>query len=165
MKSFCHFVFLFRYGGFSLGARSTQVLPPANEIDDAIERVRKIFEIKEVSKNLQQPLKRWIISRILSLNFSGSCCWSIPRHFVWFYQWIGHQKQREGETDKSMDAEDSRGSECDRSFFYRSGSIIKAGTVSEHSSTWSITASWEQICLKGKTPASLGSEPSTTPWT
>ncbi|XP_029688027.1 ATP-binding cassette sub-family A member 1-like isoform X1 [Takifugu rubripes] len=37
----------FRYGGFSLGARSTQVLPPANEIDDAIERVRKIFEIKE----------------------------------------------------------------------------------------------------------------------
>uniref|UniRef100_A0A3Q1J7B9 ABC transporter domain-containing protein n=1 Tax=Anabas testudineus TaxID=64144 RepID=A0A3Q1J7B9_ANATE len=35
----------FRYGGFSLGARSTQVLPPADEIDDAIERVRKIFEI------------------------------------------------------------------------------------------------------------------------
>lgn len=57
MKSFSHFVVLLRYGGFSLGARSTQVLPPANEIDDAIERVRKIFEIKEVSKNLQQPLK------------------------------------------------------------------------------------------------------------
>uniref|UniRef100_A0A7N9AXI4 P-type phospholipid transporter n=1 Tax=Mastacembelus armatus TaxID=205130 RepID=A0A7N9AXI4_9TELE len=37
----------FRYGGFSLGARSTQVLPPANEIDDAIERVRKIFEIQK----------------------------------------------------------------------------------------------------------------------
>ncbi|XP_028314701.1 phospholipid-transporting ATPase ABCA1b isoform X2 [Gouania willdenowi] len=35
----------FRYGGFSLGARSTQVLPPANEVDDAIERVRKIFEL------------------------------------------------------------------------------------------------------------------------
>ncbi|XP_077388934.1 phospholipid-transporting ATPase ABCA1b isoform X2 [Festucalex cinctus] len=35
----------FRYGGFSLGARSTQVLPPADEIDDAIRRVRKIFEI------------------------------------------------------------------------------------------------------------------------
>uniref|UniRef100_A0A672PFE5 P-type phospholipid transporter n=1 Tax=Sinocyclocheilus grahami TaxID=75366 RepID=A0A672PFE5_SINGR len=28
----------FRYGGFSLGARSTQVLPPAEEIDDAISR-------------------------------------------------------------------------------------------------------------------------------
>uniref|UniRef100_A0A3B4AZ28 P-type phospholipid transporter n=1 Tax=Periophthalmus magnuspinnatus TaxID=409849 RepID=A0A3B4AZ28_9GOBI len=36
-----------RYGGFSLGARSTQVLPPANEIDDAIERVRKIFELEK----------------------------------------------------------------------------------------------------------------------
>ncbi|KAG7218150.1 hypothetical protein INR49_009051 [Caranx melampygus] len=36
----------FRYGGFSLGARSTQVLPPANEVDDAIERVRKIFKLQ-----------------------------------------------------------------------------------------------------------------------
>uniref|UniRef100_A0A8P4KRX1 P-type phospholipid transporter n=1 Tax=Dicentrarchus labrax TaxID=13489 RepID=A0A8P4KRX1_DICLA len=36
-----------QYGGFSLGARSTQVLPPANEIDDAIERVRKIFELQK----------------------------------------------------------------------------------------------------------------------
>ncbi|XP_061690398.1 phospholipid-transporting ATPase ABCA1-like isoform X3 [Syngnathoides biaculeatus] len=35
----------FRYGGFSLGARSTQVLPPAAEIDDAIRRIRKIFEV------------------------------------------------------------------------------------------------------------------------
>lgn len=32
-----------------MGARSTQVLPPADEIDDAIERVRKIFEIQKVS--------------------------------------------------------------------------------------------------------------------
>uniref|UniRef100_A0A8C9ZJ78 P-type phospholipid transporter n=1 Tax=Sander lucioperca TaxID=283035 RepID=A0A8C9ZJ78_SANLU len=37
----------FRYGGFSLGARSTQVLPPANEVDDAIERIRKIFELQK----------------------------------------------------------------------------------------------------------------------
>ncbi|XP_067375140.1 phospholipid-transporting ATPase ABCA1-like isoform X2 [Channa argus] len=37
----------FRYGGFSVGARSTQVLPPAKEIDEAIERVRKIFEIQK----------------------------------------------------------------------------------------------------------------------
>ncbi|KAG7277959.1 hypothetical protein CRUP_022129 [Coryphaenoides rupestris] len=37
----------FRYGGFSLGARSTQVLPAANEVDDAIERVRKIFELQQ----------------------------------------------------------------------------------------------------------------------
>uniref|UniRef100_A0AAY5L1X1 P-type phospholipid transporter n=1 Tax=Esox lucius TaxID=8010 RepID=A0AAY5L1X1_ESOLU len=38
----------FRYGGFSLGARSTHVLPPADEIDDAIARVRNIFELKKV---------------------------------------------------------------------------------------------------------------------
>ncbi|XP_061580685.1 phospholipid-transporting ATPase ABCA1-like [Cololabis saira] len=37
----------FRYGGFSLGARSSQVLPPANEVDDAIERIRKIFELQK----------------------------------------------------------------------------------------------------------------------
>uniref|UniRef100_A0A671MCW9 P-type phospholipid transporter n=1 Tax=Sinocyclocheilus anshuiensis TaxID=1608454 RepID=A0A671MCW9_9TELE len=35
----------FRYGGFSLGARSTQLLPPAEEIDDAISRVREIFQL------------------------------------------------------------------------------------------------------------------------
>ncbi|XP_056624973.1 phospholipid-transporting ATPase ABCA1b [Triplophysa dalaica] len=39
----------FRYGGFSLGARSTQVLPPAEEIDDAISRVRQIFQLKKNS--------------------------------------------------------------------------------------------------------------------
>lgn len=33
-----------------MGARSTQVLPPANEIDDAIERVRKIFELQKVGE-------------------------------------------------------------------------------------------------------------------
>lgn len=38
----------FRYGGFSLGARSTQVLPPAEEIDDAISRVREIFHLQKV---------------------------------------------------------------------------------------------------------------------
>ncbi|XP_062404777.1 phospholipid-transporting ATPase ABCA1-like [Sardina pilchardus] len=39
----------FRYGGFSLGARSTQVLPPAAEIDDAIGRVREMFHLQEGS--------------------------------------------------------------------------------------------------------------------
>uniref|UniRef100_A0AAY4CUV3 P-type phospholipid transporter n=1 Tax=Denticeps clupeoides TaxID=299321 RepID=A0AAY4CUV3_9TELE len=39
----------FRYGGFSLGARSTQVLPPAEEIDDAIARVREIFNLQKDS--------------------------------------------------------------------------------------------------------------------
>ncbi|KAL2089101.1 hypothetical protein ACEWY4_016000 [Coilia grayii] len=39
----------FRYGGFSLGARSTQVLPPAEEIDDAIGRVREIFHLEKGS--------------------------------------------------------------------------------------------------------------------
>ncbi|XP_055783098.1 phospholipid-transporting ATPase ABCA1-like [Salvelinus fontinalis] len=37
----------FRYGGFSLGARSTNVLPPADEIDDAIARVRNILELEK----------------------------------------------------------------------------------------------------------------------
>uniref|UniRef100_A0A673GUN9 P-type phospholipid transporter n=1 Tax=Sinocyclocheilus rhinocerous TaxID=307959 RepID=A0A673GUN9_9TELE len=41
----------FRYGGFSLGARSTQVLPPAEEIDDAISRVREIFQLGKVTAN------------------------------------------------------------------------------------------------------------------
>ncbi|KAG7232346.1 hypothetical protein INR49_009006, partial [Caranx melampygus] len=54
----------FRYGGFSLGARSTQVLPPANEVDDAIERVRKIFKLQRVR--------------------SGGG--SIPGQLVWFHQ-------------------------------------------------------------------------------
>uniref|UniRef100_A0AAR2ISX6 P-type phospholipid transporter n=1 Tax=Pygocentrus nattereri TaxID=42514 RepID=A0AAR2ISX6_PYGNA len=39
----------FRYGGFSLGARSTQLLPPAEEIDDAISRVREIFNLEKVT--------------------------------------------------------------------------------------------------------------------
>ncbi|XP_036407591.1 phospholipid-transporting ATPase ABCA1-like [Megalops cyprinoides] len=37
----------FRYGGFSLGARSNQVLPPANEVMDAITRVKRIFSLEE----------------------------------------------------------------------------------------------------------------------
>ncbi|KAI1888287.1 hypothetical protein AGOR_G00183470 [Albula goreensis] len=37
----------FRYGGFSLGARSNQVLPPANEVDDAISRIKKLFNLEE----------------------------------------------------------------------------------------------------------------------
>ncbi|TDH07266.1 hypothetical protein EPR50_G00104130 [Perca flavescens] len=36
-----------RYGGFSFGARSIQVLPPANEVDDVIERIRKIFALQK----------------------------------------------------------------------------------------------------------------------
>lgn len=31
-----------------MGARSAQVLPPAHEVDDAIERIRKIFELQKV---------------------------------------------------------------------------------------------------------------------
>ncbi|XP_041120241.1 phospholipid-transporting ATPase ABCA1-like [Polyodon spathula] len=37
----------FRYGGFSLGARSSQVLPAGEELNDAITQIRKIFSIKE----------------------------------------------------------------------------------------------------------------------
>ncbi|KAI7811411.1 putative ATP-binding cassette sub-family A member 1 [Triplophysa rosa] len=36
----------FRYGGFSLGARSSQALPPGNEINDAITHIRKRFSLK-----------------------------------------------------------------------------------------------------------------------
>lgn len=46
-----------RYGGFSLGARSTQVLPPAHEVDDAIQRVRQIFEIPQVSGSAGGPAR------------------------------------------------------------------------------------------------------------
>ncbi|XP_066576539.1 phospholipid-transporting ATPase ABCA1 [Amia ocellicauda] len=37
----------FRYGGFSLGASSSQVLPPADEINDAILRIRKLLSLKK----------------------------------------------------------------------------------------------------------------------
>ncbi|KAK6493939.1 phospholipid-transporting ATPase ABCA1-like [Huso huso] len=37
----------FRYGGFSLGARSLQVLPPGEELNDAIIQIRKIFSIEQ----------------------------------------------------------------------------------------------------------------------
>ncbi|XP_033869676.3 phospholipid-transporting ATPase ABCA1-like [Acipenser ruthenus] len=37
----------FRYGGFSLGARSSQVLPPGEELNDAIIQVRKIFSLEQ----------------------------------------------------------------------------------------------------------------------
>ncbi|XP_058874656.1 phospholipid-transporting ATPase ABCA1-like [Acipenser ruthenus] len=37
----------FRYGGFSLGARSLQVLPPGEELTDAIIQIRKIFSIEQ----------------------------------------------------------------------------------------------------------------------
>uniref|UniRef100_A0A671NY62 P-type phospholipid transporter n=1 Tax=Sinocyclocheilus anshuiensis TaxID=1608454 RepID=A0A671NY62_9TELE len=47
----------FRYGGFSLGARSTQVLPPAEEIDDAISRVREIFQLGKVRSAADRFLK------------------------------------------------------------------------------------------------------------
>lgn len=48
MKVSHEIVLSYRYGGFSLGARSAQVLPPAHEVDDAIERIRKIFELQKV---------------------------------------------------------------------------------------------------------------------
>ncbi|XP_026876278.2 phospholipid-transporting ATPase ABCA1a [Electrophorus electricus] len=35
----------FRYGGFSLGARSSQAMPPANEITDAISHIRSRFSL------------------------------------------------------------------------------------------------------------------------
>ncbi|MGH0117824.1 UNVERIFIED_CONTAM: hypothetical protein FKN15_039995 [Acipenser sinensis] len=37
----------FRYGGFSLGARSLQVLPPGEELNNAIIQIRKIFSIEQ----------------------------------------------------------------------------------------------------------------------
>ncbi|XP_059408851.1 phospholipid-transporting ATPase ABCA1a isoform X1 [Carassius carassius] len=36
----------FRYGGFSLGARSSQALPPGDEITDAISHIRKRFSLQ-----------------------------------------------------------------------------------------------------------------------
>ncbi|KAJ8385274.1 hypothetical protein AAFF_G00191510 [Aldrovandia affinis] len=37
----------FRYGGFSLGARSSQVLPPADEVKDIMSGVKTLFTLKE----------------------------------------------------------------------------------------------------------------------
>ncbi|XP_018615172.1 ATP-binding cassette sub-family A member 1-like [Scleropages formosus] len=37
----------FRYGGFSLGARNSQILPPAEDINDAISRIRNIFSLEQ----------------------------------------------------------------------------------------------------------------------
>lgn len=37
----------FRYGGFSLGARSSQALPPGDEITDAISHIRNRFSLQE----------------------------------------------------------------------------------------------------------------------
>ncbi|KAK2890893.1 hypothetical protein Q8A67_013536 [Cirrhinus molitorella] len=55
----------FRYGGFSLGARSTQVLPPAEEIDDAISRVREIFQL---GKNSGSAADRFLKSLSAFIN-------------------------------------------------------------------------------------------------
>nr|XP_055034932.1 phospholipid-transporting ATPase ABCA1b [Misgurnus anguillicaudatus] len=55
----------FRYGGFSLGARSTQVLPPAEEIDDAIHRVRQIFQL---GKNSGSAADRFLNSLSTFIN-------------------------------------------------------------------------------------------------
>uniref|UniRef100_W5N0J6 P-type phospholipid transporter n=1 Tax=Lepisosteus oculatus TaxID=7918 RepID=W5N0J6_LEPOC len=37
----------FRYGGFSLGASSSEILPPGDEINDAIFRIRKLFNLEK----------------------------------------------------------------------------------------------------------------------
>ncbi|XP_052011038.1 phospholipid-transporting ATPase ABCA1-like [Xyrauchen texanus] len=55
----------FRYGGFSLGARSTQVLPPAEEIDDAISRIREIFQL---GKNSGSAADRFLNSLSTFIN-------------------------------------------------------------------------------------------------
>uniref|UniRef100_A0A8B9LTC0 P-type phospholipid transporter n=1 Tax=Astyanax mexicanus TaxID=7994 RepID=A0A8B9LTC0_ASTMX len=39
----------FRYGGFSLGARSSQPMPPADEVHDAISHLRRRFSLERVS--------------------------------------------------------------------------------------------------------------------
>uniref|UniRef100_A0A8C2G1S6 P-type phospholipid transporter n=1 Tax=Cyprinus carpio TaxID=7962 RepID=A0A8C2G1S6_CYPCA len=65
----------FRYGGFSLGARSTQVLPPAEEIDDAISRVREIFQLGKIWFNN----KGWhSIGAYLSVMNNGILRASLP---------------------------------------------------------------------------------------
>ncbi|KAL8202962.1 UNVERIFIED_CONTAM: ATP-binding cassette sub- A member 1 [Gekko kuhli] len=44
-----HWVNEFRYGGFSLGASSSLVLPPSQEVNDAIRQVKKILELAKGS--------------------------------------------------------------------------------------------------------------------
>lgn len=47
LKSVSDWMFC-RYGGFSLGARSSQALPPGDEITDAISHIRNRFSLQAV---------------------------------------------------------------------------------------------------------------------
>lgn len=42
----------YRYGGFSLGARSSQALPAGDEVADAIAHIRKSFSLQTVRLTL-----------------------------------------------------------------------------------------------------------------
>lgn len=59
-----------------MGARSTQVLPAANEVDDAIERVRKVFELQKVRPEPEHsgPQRRfcWSFRNETGLFLQGS---------------------------------------------------------------------------------------------
>uniref|UniRef100_A0A8C3II77 P-type phospholipid transporter n=1 Tax=Chrysemys picta bellii TaxID=8478 RepID=A0A8C3II77_CHRPI len=53
-KSLCFTVLsvcAFRYGGFSVGASSSLLLPPSDEVSDAIKQVKKILEVAKVKSN------------------------------------------------------------------------------------------------------------------
>ena len=101
-----------------MGARSTQVLPAANEVDDAIERVRKIFELQKVCvkptwDGLNLITVQWPhnappapVGRptgpqapcllVVSL-VPGGRGGPLPGQLVRLHQRPGHQEQREGE--------------------------------------------------------------------
>uniref|UniRef100_A0A8C1ZPL7 P-type phospholipid transporter n=1 Tax=Cyprinus carpio TaxID=7962 RepID=A0A8C1ZPL7_CYPCA len=68
----------FRYGGFSLGARSTQVLPPAEEIDDAISRVREIFQLEKDSGSAADRFLKSLSTFINGLDTKNNvkCTWN-----------------------------------------------------------------------------------------
>uniref|UniRef100_A0A671L8S5 ATP-binding cassette sub-family A member 1-like n=1 Tax=Sinocyclocheilus anshuiensis TaxID=1608454 RepID=A0A671L8S5_9TELE len=50
----------FRYGGFSLGARSSQALPPGDEVTDAISHIRNRFSLQAVSDRFLGSLSTFI---------------------------------------------------------------------------------------------------------
>lgn len=63
----------YRYGGFSLGARSSQALPAGDEVADAIAHIRKSFSLQTVRLTLlAQIYDVWTSARAHKLG--GSCC-------------------------------------------------------------------------------------------
>uniref|UniRef100_A0A673HW69 P-type phospholipid transporter n=1 Tax=Sinocyclocheilus rhinocerous TaxID=307959 RepID=A0A673HW69_9TELE len=68
----------FRYGGFSLGARSSQALPPGDEITDAISHIRNRFSLQAVSDRFLGSLSTFIRGLDTKNNVKVSTAFNHP---------------------------------------------------------------------------------------